>query len=69
MLTGEDGSRRFGYCRRLLVSKTIRSSEIGGQGRVPGHLCISTNPSVALSYVKAFDLLNLPLVHVLTVEG
>lgn len=25
MLTGEDGSRRFGYCRRLLVSRAVQS--------------------------------------------
>lgn len=46
------------------MSKTIRFSEVGGEGR-PGHLYISLDPSAALACVKACDLLNLSLVHAL----
>nr|XP_023406361.1 LOW QUALITY PROTEIN: suppression of tumorigenicity 5 protein [Loxodonta africana] len=43
MLTGEDGSRRFGYCRRLLVSKAFSLRGLLGKewDRVFVYMCAS----------------------------
>lgn len=53
MLTGEDGSRRFGYCRRLLVSGPIQSSGAGPQ-------CVhawASAPASAVACVTSYVLL------------
>lgn len=45
MLTGEDGSRRFGYCRRLLVSHCWTAHPL-----LPGHTLLS--PVCCDKYVR-----------------
>ncbi|KAF3688581.1 DENN domain-containing protein 2A [Channa argus] len=50
VLTGEDGSRRFGYCRRLLVRSQILLAQPSGKGRrLPEVYCI-------VSRLGCFDL-------------
>ncbi|KAG8523363.1 DENN domain-containing protein 2A [Galemys pyrenaicus] len=57
VLTGEDGSRRFGYCRRLLVSPfSCQPAQPGGKGkRLPEVYCIVSRLGCFNLFSKILD--------------